>query len=195
MDQLQARLPAVLRVHERFRRKPKRLGGLSIPSTEDMIARCADIEKRVPAPFSVRIHGDFNVNNLVYNHEDQRIHFIDLYRSRDADYVQDASVFLVSNFRLPVFEPRLRERIDRVIAYFFKVFERFARNSGDDLFHIRMALALARSFYTSARFELNDRFAGEMYLKSTYLMETVINHKDSRAAYRLPDTVLYCQDI
>jgi hypothetical protein len=40
-----------------------------------------------------------------------------------------------------------------------------------------MALALARSLYTSTRFELNDEFAKDMFLRAHYLMEKVVNHQ------------------
>lgn len=177
MAQLQDRLDAVTQVHPLLYHGPQAIDGLEIPSTRSLMESCARIESEMTAPFSVFIHGDFNANNIVFNHWEEKINYIDLYRSRDFDYVQDASVFLVSHFRMPVFEPRLRHRINEVIAYFYHFFKEFANKHGDQTFQARMALALARSFYTSIRFELNYRFARAMYLRAQFLMEQLVAHQ------------------
>jgi phosphate uptake regulator len=191
MRQLRSRTEAIRRVHPNFYRAEKRIESLTIPSSETLITSCAEIEKQVPAPFTIFIHGDFNVNNIVYNHEEQKINYIDLYRSKPADYIQDASVFLVSNFRLPVFEPRLRERLNRMIQHFFEVFSHFARQHNDHTFNIRMALALARSFYTSTRFELNYSFAREMFLRSHFLLERIATYHGTWEEFELPTEILF----
>jgi len=190
--QLKARLDAIRRVHPSFYRPARRIDALDIPSTGALMDRCARIEKTLPAPFSIFIHGDFNVNNIIYNHDRQRIHYIDLYRSRMADYVQDASVFLISNFRLPVFETTIRDRINRVIDHYFQFFSSFAQKHGDDAFEARMTLALVRSFYTSSRFELNYAFARDMYLRAQFLMEKLAARGDaSWETYRMPRRILF----
>jgi aminoglycoside phosphotransferase (APT) family kinase protein len=191
MKQLTARLGAIHRVHPAFRRPERRIDDLHIPSSDDLIDRCTRIEAALKAPFSIFIHGDFNVNNIIYSHDDQRINYIDLYRSKMADYIQDASVFLISNFRLPAFETPLRDRINRVIDHFFTFFSAFARRHDDGGFEVRMTLALARSFYTSSRFELNYAFAREMYLRSQFLMEKLVAHQGDWTTYRLPRRILF----
>ncbi len=191
MKQLTARLDAIHRVHPAFRRPERRIDDLHIPSSDDLIDRCTRIEAALKAPFSIFIHGDFNVNNIIYSHDDQRINYIDLYRSKMADYIQDASVFLISNFRLPAFETPLRDRINRVIDHFFTFFSAFARRHDDGGFEVRMTLALARSFYTSSRFELNYAFAREMYLRSQFLMEKLVAHQGDWTTYRLPRRILF----
>lgn len=77
------------------------------------------------------IHGDFNINNIIYNHLDQRIHYIDLHRSQHADYIQDVSVFLVSNFRLPAFDSQSRQRINETIRSFYRFVQNFAQAQED----------------------------------------------------------------
>lgn len=192
MKQLSDRLDAVYRVHPTFKRTEKQIDRLTIPSTRWLIDRCQRIEKKIQAPFTVFIHGDFNINNILYNHGKEKINYIDLYRSRDADYIQDASVFLISNFRIPIFDPKIRLRLNEIIHHFYKVFKGFADTYEDDTFEIRMALALARSFLTSSRFELNYHFAGDMVLRSHYLMEKVIAHPpDPWDTFRLPIHILY----
>ncbi|MBF0226914.1 MAG: phosphotransferase, partial [Desulfobacterales bacterium] len=138
------------------------------------------------------IHGDFNVNNIVYNKGKKKINFIDLYRSSQFDYIQDASVFLVSNFRLPVFERRLRDRLNSLIKEFYGFFKEFASDKKDTTFEIRMALALARSFFTSARFELNYSFSKNMVMRAHYLMEKIVGFQgESFENFKLPESILY----
>ncbi len=191
MGQLKARLGTVRRVHPGFLRMWKAIDNLEIRSSEDLIDHCAAIEHTHPAPFGIQIHGDFNANNIIFNADSGHINYIDFYRSQEADYIQDASVFLVSNFRMPVFEPSLRQRLNRVIRWFFEFSAGFARDHGDACFELRMALALARSFYTSTRFELNQDFAHDMFTRAHYLMEKVLDHPGPGATFRLEREVLF----
>ncbi|MDP3426194.1 MAG: PhoU family transcriptional regulator, partial [Humidesulfovibrio sp.] len=192
VGQLKARLDEVLHIHPDFLRRAKALGSKAVPSTHELLDACAAIEAELPAPFGVLIHGDFNVNNVVYNHQKQRLHYLDVHRSREQDYVQDVSVFLISNYRMPVFEPHLRERIDWAIAEFLQFATQFAARSGDTTFEARMALALARSLYTSSRFELNYAFSCEMYLRAHYLLEQMAAHQGRPwQDFRLPGQILF----
>jgi phosphate uptake regulator len=191
MGQLLSRLDMVLQIHPDFTRRAGAIGEREYASTEGLIKACSEREKELAAPFAVLIHGDFNVNNMVYNHQKQRLHYLDVHRSREMDYAQDVSVFLVSNFRMPVFEPHLRERINWVMAEFLEFAKVFAAKHGDRRFGARMALALARSLYTSSRFELNQAFSREMFLRAHYLLEKVAAHKGDWEDFRLPEHILF----
>lgn len=171
MRQVGDRMSSILQVHPEFMRPTMGMGSVAIPSLGELIKQCMDIEARFPAPFSVFIHGDFNINNIIYSHQEQKVYFIDLHRSQHADYVQDVSVFLVSNFRLPVLEEEARERITRTIRSFYAFAKAFAVENRDESFDIRLGLGVARSLYTSTRFELNRSFAQSMYNRSLFLME------------------------
>lgn len=192
MRQAIARLPDVYRLHPDFRAERRAFCGIELPSTEELMEQAGQLCATVRAPFSVFIHGDFNLNNIVYNHEQQRINYIDLHRSADSDYVQDVSVFLVSNFRLPLFGQESRERIDHVISEFLAFARGFAARHGDTTFEARLCLGLARSFITSTRFELNKRFARDMFRRGVYLLKKILAHADDRPLeeFRLPDDVL-----
>ena len=193
MDQLEARLSDVYQVHPKFMRREMCIGEVRQESIESLISACKEIEKKLTAPLNVFIHGDFNTNNLIYNHQDQSLRFIDLHRSRHADYVQDVSVFLVSNFRQPFFESGQRARLEWVMREMYVFAQNFAEEKGDRTMQARMALALARSFFTSSRFELNTEFAHEMYLRAVFLLENLLEYDQKGMEwenYTLPEGIL-----
>jgi len=174
--QIVQRIDDVLMIHPEFNFSEARIGSLTKPSLNRVIAILGDIENELEAPFSVFIHGDFNTNNIIYNQKDQQIYFIDLHRSCHGDYVQDVSVFLVSNYRKPIFEPEVRQAINRLNQEFYSFARQFAAENSDPTFNARLALGLIRSFFTSTRFELNQEFALSMYQRALYLSEKLIAH-------------------
>ncbi len=192
VGQIQKRMDKIREVHPEFFRHESEVGSARVDGSERLLDRCARIENDLHAPFSVFIHGDFNTNNIVFDNATERIHFVDLLRSADGDYVQDASVFVLSNFRMPVFEEKLRGRLNRVIGRYYDFIAEFAQENGDETLGARMAFGLARSFYTSTRFEMNFDFAKEMYLRAHFLLEKIVHH-DGRPwnEFQLPASVLY----
>ena len=194
MSQLQARMEDVLKVHPDMKRSRLGIGKTPVLSTESLILRCAQIEAFLPAPFSVRIHGDFNTNNILYDYETKSVHYIDLYRSRQYDYVQDASVFIVSNFRVPTSDIELCRKLNLIIAHFYNWVCVFAKQKEDATFKARMALALARSFFTSARFENQDNLAKEMFMRSIFLLESIYQFEQKNMPWEqfsFPDEILF----
>ena len=194
IQQLLDRFDHIRQVHPEFVRQEQDIGFARSLDTERLLKRCLEIEKLLPAPFSVRVHGDFNINNLVFDPEEQRIHYIDLYRSRQADYIQDISVFLVSNFRIPVYEKKLRDRLNQIIQDFYEHASHLSHEWNDKTFAARLTLALARSFYTSTRFEHNKQFAEEMFLRSHFLLDKLMLFDDQGRPweeFKINDTVLY----
>ena len=191
INQLKSRLETISRVHAASLRSEKRIDNLRIISTMDLLSRCEDIEKGNPAPFATLVHGDFNTNNILYNDAEHTIRYIDCHRTLEADYIQDASVFLISNFRMPVFDANARQRLNWITEFFFEFFADFAIKQGDPNFEMRMALALVRSFLTSTRFELNRKFAADMSTRSHYLMEKVSSHRGTAESFVLPRQILY----
>lgn len=192
IPQIMARMHSMLSVHPDFHRVRQDIGSSSVIPTEELLDKCRHIEEKLAAPFSVFIHGDFNVNNIIYNTASERIQFIDLYRSREGDYVQDVSVFIVSNFRQPVFKTHLRERLNWITRNMYEMAKDFAAEQNDETFEVRMALALARSFYTSTRFEWNNDFAHEMFMRSHFLLEKVLAHQDKTwRTFSLPSVIMF----
>lgn len=156
------------------------------------IRRALELERGIRPVFSVRIHGDCNLNNIFYNAHTDTVRFVDLYRSRRGDYVQDIAVHLVSYFRTPVFDPKTRGRIlENILAV-----ETFANAFGaahqDGTMQIRLTLALARSLLTSTRFELRSSLAAAMFARAYAMLDAVLTHgeapwEDFRAPLHLLD--------
>ncbi len=178
MDQLSQRIDDILTIHPEFDFSEVGIGSLTTLSLNSVIRILSDIESELKAPFCIFIHGDFNTSNIIYNQKDQQVYFIDLHRSCYGDFVQDVSVFLVSNYRKPVFDPGVRKVINRLNLDFYNFAGQFAAENADNTFNARLALGLIRSFFTSTRFELNQEFALSMYQRALYLAEKLIAHRN-----------------
>jgi phosphate uptake regulator/aminoglycoside phosphotransferase (APT) family kinase protein len=174
LRQLADRLGDVYAVHPAFRERGAHIGSVDILPFEELLARARSIESRLLPPFSVLVHGDLNVDNIILDPRERAIRFIDLHRSTMMDYVQDVSVFLVSNYRTQVFRAPIRDRIQRVILEFYEFARSFAVEHGDRTFGARLALGLARSFASSTRFILDEEFARSMFLRARYLLEQLL---------------------
>lgn len=191
LKQVNSRLDDVYRLHPCLDGPRRALEATEIPPLATLLERCRKVEEELTAPYSVFIHGDFNINNIVYDHETQKIHFIDLHRSCQADPLQDISVFMISNFRLPIFEPALRARLNWSARRMLHFAREYGHGHGDKAFDARLALGLARSFITSTRFELNPRFARHMYMRGVYLLERLLDHEGQPwEDYHLPEAVI-----
>ncbi|EKO40183.1 MAG: phosphate uptake regulator [Solidesulfovibrio magneticus str. Maddingley MBC34] len=190
VKQLRSRLPEVLTVHPGFRVKRKAIGAYSLPSLDDIVDAAEAVERTLAAPYSVLIHGDYNTNNILYDPAEDRIHYIDLHRSADADLVQDVSVYMVSNFRLPIFDKARRGVLSAVILEMRRFAAAFAARHGDTTFDIRLALGLGRSLITSTRFELSERFARLMFHRGVFLLQRVAAHTGDPADFSLPTDAL-----
>ncbi len=174
MQQLDKRLNKIYSIHPEFCQPENKVCGYRLPAFETLLNKAREYEKKIEVPFSVYIHGDFNVDNIIYDPVEKRINFIDLHRSKYMDYVQDVSVFMVSNYRLQVLDVRLRKRIMTLALDFYHIASKYAKKSNDDYFEIRLALGLARSFATSTRFILDKSLARDMFLRARYLIEQVL---------------------
>ncbi len=180
MRQLSRRMGDVYRVHPGFKTGPLWIQGLKQPGFDEVLQAAETREAAVPAPFSVYIHGDFNLDNVIYDPTEKKIRFIDLHRSRYMDYAQDVSVFMVSNYRLQVQDGPVRARIAETAAGLHRMAARFARLQKDETFEFRLALGLARSFASSTRFVFDKEHARRMILRSRYLLDRVLAVPEGR---------------
>jgi len=187
MQQLGKRLPEIYSIHPEFQQGKTAICGHAVPAFETLLTKARQYENKIKVPFSVYIHGDFNIDNIIYDPVEKRINFIDLHRSRYMDYVQDVSVFMVSNYRLQVLDAVLRRRIMQLAQDFYVIARNYARKAGDDSFEIRLALGLARSFATSTRFILDKTLARAMFHRARYLIECVLQTDIKKSdKFRLP---------
>lgn len=193
VGQLLKRINDVIVVHPEFKKPHYNIASQENLTIREMVKELRELDDKLSAPFAVFIHGDFNNDNIIYNEKTNGIHFIDLNRSRMMDYVQDTSVFMVSNFRMPFFKRSIREKLDRASIQFYQFAGRFAKENGDDVFEARLALGLIRSFFTSTRFVLDGSHSKTMYLRTIYLLEKMRNHfGENRPAeeFRLPENII-----
>ncbi|WP_028572222.1 phosphate signaling complex PhoU family protein [Desulfonatronum lacustre] len=191
IEQLFSRVEDVFVAHPEFNAPQVQFCGLKVPSTMELLEQLREVERKATSPFTVFIHGDYNSNNIIYTQKEQRIHYIDVHRSKDGDYLQDVSVFLVSNFRIPIFDKVVRCKLNQVGLHFLHFARQFAREHQDATFEIRLALGLIRSFITSTRFELNEEFAASMFVRGIYLAELVLAHRGKPwETFKVPDHIL-----
>ena len=193
MRQLDKRISDVYAVHPEFQDSLQVICGHQVPSFNSLAAKATEIETGLEAPFSVYIHGDFNIDNLIYDPENRQIRYVDLHRSRYMDYVQDVSVFMVSNYRLQVLDPVVRRRIAAVISNFYRIAAEFAANNNDSTFELRLAFGLVRSLATSTRFILDRDLARGMFLRARYLLEQIVKLEPAAYEdYRVPVEEIFC---
>ncbi len=184
--QIRQRLPDIYNIHPYFRQPDSKVGDLPVPGIESLLQAAEKVEAGLPAPFYVYIHGDFNLDNIIFDPETGRINFIDLHRSTYSDYVQDVSVYMVSNYRLQVLDNPTRRRIFEQIRAAYLFARKYAKRNNDEFFEARLALGLARSLVTSTRFILDKTLSKKMFLRAVYLLQSLIQTKPSRLAeYRL----------
>ena len=181
MAQLQKRLPSVLQIHGDFDFGRANVCGKKVKSLDQLINSAADLEAKYEPPFSVFIHGDFNLDNIIFDPETNKIRFIDLHRSGFMDYVQDVAVFMVSNYRLQVVDKRTRRRITDMAVGFHDGAQAYAKKNKDSSFDLRVAFGLARSFITSTRFILDTGLAESMFLRGVFILER-LDELDKKSA-------------
>lgn len=190
VSQLRKRLPDVFTIHSSFRRGGVQIGGIRTGSMEAALDRLEVIEASRHPEFSVLIHGDFNTDNIILPTHDgvDHVRLIDLHRSQMGDYLQDVSVFLVSNYRLQIFESPIRRRINEVMQWVLDFTRAQAERWEDRDVEVRLAIGMVRSLITSTRFILDEGFAKELYLRAEYLIDRLINC-DDLSSFQLPQEV------
>jgi phosphate uptake regulator len=172
--QIRERLGDLYAMHPRLadlRGGRTRVFGISHRSLDDLLDAVAELEAGLAPPVSVRLHGDFNTNNVVYDATGDRVHFIDVHRSGSGDFAQDIGVLLVSNLRQPIQDPRIQTELARLNRHIESFAATFASLVGDTHFATRLLLSQARSFITSGRLITDPDFARDIFLRGVRLLE------------------------
>jgi len=190
--QLSKRLDDVFQVHPTFRDTRTGIGTIEVLPFVALVQRASELEALLTPRYSVLTHGDFNIDNIIYDTDDGRVRLIDLHRSMLNDWVQDASVFLVSNFRMQIFEAPMRARINEVMRRFYAFLVAYADKHDDASFGARLAFGLARSFATSTRFILDEEFAKLLFMRSRYLLDRLVACPPNRIhLFQVPQEILF----
>lgn len=187
--QIVDRLPEIHAMHPELadlRRGEVRVFGIAHASLDELIERAAALEARLAPPVSVRIHGDFNNNNILYDERLRQIHFIDVHRSGLGDYAQDIGVLLVSNLRNPIGDSRIAADLDRLNGLIADFARDFARIVGDEHFDTRLVLSQARSLLTSSRLVTDPEFARSIYLQGVHWLEQALELAEAPAPTGIP---------
>ncbi len=160
--QIRSRLPEVYAMHPylEFVSDTERL--------DSLLDAMEERERTVSPGFQVWLHGDFNMNNVVYH--DGTIRFIDVHRSAYGDYLADTGVFLVSTVRQPQIEEPVCEHMRDIVKLVREYVEAFAREQGDVHYHERLQMSLARSYLTSARVIVDESHARWLFERGIRLL-------------------------
>lgn len=171
VSQLANRRADIQLVHENLFRENGELDGL--------LNEAKKLQKQLVCPFSTLVHGDFNVDNIILDMTADRLYYVDMHRTRYGDYALDVAVFLVSNFRVPVFSRDIQQRLNEANLRIFNCAREFARKKRDSQFEARLALGVFRSLVTSTRFLFDDALSTRMYESAKLLLRDLLS-KDGK---------------
>ena len=150
-----------------------------------LISEAGKIEAKLKAPFTNLIHGDFNADNIIFQLKKNEMYYVDVHRSGFGDYVQDVSVFLISNFRIPVFSNDIRQRLNTANVCVYECAARYAKKNKDHEFDARLALGLFRSLITSTRFIFDKSFSNQLYDRASLILQELIEQKSELHKFKL----------
>lgn len=150
---------------------------------DTLLREARNLERTMKAPFTMLVHGDFNLDNIIYNRKNDRVYFVDVHRSSYGDYVQDVAVFLVSNFRVPIFSRDIRRRLNAANEKMYDCAREFALANDDVTFEARLALGVFRSMITSTRFLFDKQFSADMFRRGTLILKELLDHRDEPESF------------
>ena len=159
------------------------------PDFASLLDAAVIIEKKISTPFQTLIHGDLNADNIIFKLSRKKMHFVDVHRSKFGDYVQDVSVFLVSNFRIPVLSQDIRSRLNRANLKMYACAAKFAQEHKDEYFEVRLALGLFRSLITSTRFILDKEFSAQLFERGVTILRQIIDQRDDLQQFKLTNAL------
>lgn len=147
-----------------------------IADREGLVALLQQMEtaEQLVAPrFRVWLHGDFNINNVVF--AEGEIKFIDVHRSHYGDYLADTGVLLVSTVRQPHLTDALQNDFSRIRALVHTRVAEYAKEVGDNHFEERLTYSLARSYITSARIVVDEPHARWLFAEGLRLLRREVH--------------------
>ncbi len=184
VNQINKRKRAIEHVHEDFFEAFKSEDGKEKIDFAKALKRAKKLEKKVHAPFSVWCHGDFNLDNIIYNPKKERVRFIDVHRSGYGDYAQELSVFMVSMLRIQSEDKQVKEKTALLIARMYQLGSDFAQQHKDPFFQARLAFGLFRSLVTSTRFLQDDVWYHQLRMWAWRVLQSLEADQDNLKQYQ-----------
>ena len=191
MAQLRRRLPDIYRVHPDLRKPRQAIGEATVPTLEKLIARCARLEKKLPAPRAVPIHGDLNIDNVLYDPDSNTLTLIDLNRAREGDYIQDLAILMASFYRTPNYQRTIRQRIVTAMSRVHRFAHQVGPRLDDDAIDARLALGLARGLISSTRFIYEPWHARHLFELGMILLGSIARLKPRQLPHYILDEALF----
>ncbi|MCB1646341.1 MAG: phosphotransferase [Pseudomonadales bacterium] len=152
---------------------------------DSLLGSARKLQRQLSCPFSTLIHGDFNVDNIILSVNNDCLHYVDMHRTHYGDYALDVAVFLVSNYRVPVFSRDIQQRLNDANLRVFECAREFARKQKDRQFEARLALGVFRSLITSTRFLFDNSVSTQMYEQAKNLLRELIGKEEKLERFRL----------
>ncbi|MBN1368435.1 MAG: phosphotransferase [Dehalococcoidales bacterium] len=166
-DEIQQRLEEVYAMHPHLRAIGDR------DNLEKLLSKLKQTEHLLAPAFSVWLHGDYNVNNIVY--DNGQIKFIDVHRSHYGDYLSDIGVFFISTIRPPDLSERVRLDMEKVRLIILEAITGFKESALDENRTQRLEVSLARSYITSPRIIMDKNYAARLFENGIELLKAVVN--------------------
>ncbi|WP_294945898.1 phosphotransferase [Sulfurivirga sp.] len=190
--QLEARLKQVWRVHPEFRTTTLSLAGAELPGLDKLLKKARKVLQALPETCAVPLHGDLNLDNILYDPETDQITLVDLNRAGRGDYAQDLTTLMASAYRLPNYQRPVRQRIARALT----AIHHFARQRGpklnDTAVDARLALGFARGLITSTRFVYEPWHARRLFELGQLLLVQLSRLKPAQLSrYRLEESLFH----
>ncbi len=138
---------------------------------EQLLEKLSEQEKLLAPPFSVWLHGDYNVNNIIY--DKGQIKFIDVHRSHYGDYLSDVGVFFISTIRPPNLSESVRRDMEKVRSIIREAIEEFKESTLDKNQAKRFEISLARNYITSARIIVDKPHASWLFQQGVNILKAV----------------------
>lgn len=140
---------------------------------DSLLKKTRELGASLRPSFSVWLHGDFNVNNIIYH--EGRTKFIDVHRSNYGDYLCDIGVFIVSTIRHAPRCGRVTKDMERIGEMVRVYIDSFAKEHDDHTWQSRLQLSLARSYITSARVIIDEKQARSLFETGLSLLKQEVN--------------------
>lgn len=176
VKQIINRKDAISNVHENFFEEFTFGKKNKVLNFDKMLLDAKKLEKEISIPFKVLCHGDFNLDNVLFQETGENIYFVDVHRSGYSDYAQEIAVFIVSCLRIKIEDLYVRKKIKTLCNQIFEFAKDFAIRNEDESFQARLAFGLFRSFVTSTRFVSDDVWYDKMR------MNAILVYKELKAS-------------